>query len=222
MKTDKPIPILLQVRMQSERCPRKIVREFYQGKSLLEIAAEKFRGDRDVYIAGYEDAFRQTAEAYELQFIRRSEASAMGETVASVLSYIEALDADYACLLNVCSPLLRAQTVRGAIECFLREPCQTLLPAIETHDLFVYDDQTPVNRDAHIFNSKLRKPLYQIANGLLIFNCREVLEHGRYFESYKAGDPYIFPIPYLETLDIDTEEQFAFMQAFFAQQMKNR
>lgn len=221
MVTRDSVSIVFQVRTQSERCKNKILREFYNGKSLIEIAAEKFSHRNDVFIAAHEPMFADIAQQYGIGFIERDLRSALGETAKDVLSYVKDIPTPYACTVNVCSPFMRAETVDAAVAEFRKSTCETMIPAIETHDIFFFDDLLPVNRDAHIFNSKFRKPLYQIANGFVIYTKTNILEKHTYFTEYKVRDPLLFPITLKETLDIDTEEQFQILQSFYARDMRS-
>jgi CMP-N-acetylneuraminic acid synthetase len=87
---------------------------------------------------------------------------------------------------------------------------------ILTFDLIFDADGLPVNKDALILNSKLRKPHYTIANCFLIFTKQFFLDHSVVIEKYEAGDPVLFPVSQREILDIDTEEQFALVKEIYS------
>ena len=56
------VPIIFAVRKQSQRCPNKILKPFYERQSLLKIAAEKFKGDPLIFVAAHEPEFKVLAQ----------------------------------------------------------------------------------------------------------------------------------------------------------------
>lgn len=213
--SDSTIPIIMTVRTQSQRCPRKMLRPFYNGKNLTEIAAEKFKGNPNVYIAGNEAVFEEIAERYGISYIHRSDRSVMGETIPEYLEFIKDLNCDAVSLFNVCCPLATAETMEEAIRIYRREGCRTLKPVVQDHEVYLDHNYLPLTEDAAVANSKMRKPLYRICNNLDVFDRKYVLEHGELYDEYLPGDPYFMTIDEEETPDIDTEAQFAWAKSLY-------
>lgn len=210
------ISIVFQVRTQSERCPEKVIRDFYKGKSLTEIAVEKFANRNNVFIAGRDERFRKMAQQYHVGYIERSMRSIMGETADDCDEYIKDIPGDYVCVINVCVAFLMAQTVDDAITQFMNSPAGTLFPTRETRDIIFDASGMPINKDALILNSKFREPHFTIANGFIIYTRKAYLDTQMIFDKYTPGDPMLFPISERECLDIDTEEQFALVKLIYA------
>ncbi|PJF38339.1 MAG: hypothetical protein CUN55_17575, partial [Phototrophicales bacterium] len=186
-----PIPIVIQVRQQSQRCKNKLLRPFYRDDSLTSLAAAKFQGREDVWIAAREPAFREIAEAYKLNFYERNEVSAHGETLVEVANYVEELPGDYIVVYNACCPLLSASTIDEAITAFRASSARTLVPVIETHDVIFDQNKHVINQDATAFNSKFRKPLYIASNAFIIYSKENLRKLGKYFTSYEPEDPLL-------------------------------
>ena len=53
--------ILISVRKQSERCPEKCTRPFFEDLSLTELTLKKFANREDVILAAHEEEFREMA-----------------------------------------------------------------------------------------------------------------------------------------------------------------
>lgn len=210
------IPIIMQVRQQSERCPNKVLRPFYENLSLTELMVSQFENRKDVYLVGYErEDFEPIAKRHGVNFLQRSRESALSEDGRVIQSYLKDFPTRQVCMVNVCTPLLRAETIDAAIAECERLSAPVMVPIIETKEIILSAEHHPVNPDATLFNSKLRKPLYQIVNNFVIHTPTYTLEHGRYFETYQPGHPAFFTIPYRETIDIDTEDQFIIAQVAY-------
>jgi len=210
------IPIIALVRLESERCPAKCLRPFYNDLSITDIFAQKFSSRPDVYLAARDKPFEDIATKYNIEFLERDRSSVEGETLAEVYNFIESLPYEYICVVNVCTPLLKAETVDAAIQAFKNSDCYSLELIVETHDVLFDSTKRPVSTDAAIPNSKVRQALYYASNGLVIFSKERVVKTGKYFESYEPGDPLLLPSSLLESLDIDTEEQFEIARACYA------
>ena len=105
------IPIVFAVRKQSQRCSNKILRDFSNNQSLLQIAAEKFKNNPLAYIAAHEPEFKLIAEEYNIKFAQRTLKSALSEEVLEIHEY--ALDLPYknVCFVNVCCHLIKTETI---------------------------------------------------------------------------------------------------------------
>ena len=209
------VPIIMTVRTQSQRYPKKVIRPFYGEKNLVEIAAEKYRGNPNFYIAGNEAIFEDIAKKNEVSYIHRTNESVMAESVADFLSFIDEMDCEAICWINACCPLTKVETIEQAISRYCSEGCQTLMPIVHDGEIFFNDKLQPLTDDATTANSKLRKPVYRLCNNYKIFNRKHVMDHGIFFKEYLPGDPFLLSIDEAETPDIDTEAQFQLFKILY-------
>lgn len=208
------IPIIFAVRKQSQRCPNKMLRPFYNDKSLLHIAAEKFQNHPLAYIAAHEEEFKSIAEEYGINFAQRTLKSALSEEVLEIHNYLLDIPYEYACLVNTCCPLLKAETVYEAIELFKTEDeILSVFSVTESHDIIFDTNQKLINSDK-VFNSKIRKPNYIGNNAFIIFNISKLFKDGSYW-AYEDKDPYLFKTSKIEAVDIDTIEDFLIAQTLY-------
>ncbi len=210
------IPIVFTVRKQSQRCHNKILRPFCNNKSLLQIAIEKFSNYSLVYIAAHETEFKEIALQHNVRFAERSLQSALSENTLEIHEYLKCMPYKSVCLVNVCCPLLKSESVYKAIELF-KEDDQiiSLFSTLQSHDLIFDNSKKLINIDK-VFNSKIRKPNYIGTNAFLIFNIKTLFSTGSYW-NYGLNDPYLFNTTKTESTDIDTEEDFVIAQTLYNQ-----
>lgn len=209
------IPIVVTVRKQSQRCPNKILRPFDEDRSLslLDICLAKFRGNLNVYVAGFEKEFQEIAEKYQVSFIQRTKESAESEDPLIIHSHLKDMEFNYICQLNACCPFVTALTVYSAIDTFERLNVKTLFSVKESHELIFTSGGSLVNTD-RVFNSKIRKPNYVGNNVIMIYRPDFFFNTGTYW-SYVKDDPYLYVMDHSESTDIDTEFDFLVAQATF-------
>lgn len=208
------VPVILAVRKQSQRCPNKILRSFYNEQNLLQIVAEKFQNDPLVYIAAHEPEFEVISKQFNVNFIQRTLHSALSEKTLEIHNYLLNLPYDHVCLVNVCCPLLKSETVKKAIDLFKSNPkILSMFSVTESHDIIFNSDQKLVNLDK-VFNSKIRRSNFIGNNAFIIFNIKRLFRTGSYWD-YKIDDPYLFKTSRIEAVDIDTVEDFAIAQILY-------
>jgi CMP-N-acetylneuraminic acid synthetase len=218
--TDDIIPIIIPVRIESKRLPSKVIREFYKGKSLTEITCEKFSGKDHVYLVAHEEEFQAIAQKTGIGFIKRSYESAMGEYFRDIFTFLDDMPYERFLAVNVCAPFTRASIVESVIELIKAQNFKSLMAVTETKDLFFNDQKIPINEDALILNSRLRKPIYKKASNFDLITKERIKKCGRHFESYQPNDPYLYPISHHEALDIHTEEDFKLLHAIYNYTMR--
>ena len=216
------IPILISVRKQSERCPNKVCRDFYDGKSLTEIALEKFKGRKDVYLSAYEDEFKDIADKYEVNFLPRPYESAMGETQEVIRGYLkDTFPYEQILSYNVCCPFTKTETADKAIETYKKANSNALFLVYSFFEVVLDHHKKPLTPDALVFNSKMRRPQYKISNNFIIMNMKTFWERDcQVIENFEEEDACFYEIEEMETLDIDTEAQFRIVQSIYRENMK--
>lgn len=210
------IPIVFTVRKQSQRCHNKILKPFYGNKSLLQIAIEKFKNYPLVYVAAHETEFKEIASKYNVRFAERSLKSALSEDTLEIHEYLKCMPYKSVCLVNVCCPLLKSESVYKAIKLFEKDDqIKSLFSVLKSHDLIFNNNKQLVNVDK-VFNSKIRKANYIGTNAFLIFNIKTLFSTGSYW-SYGLNDPYLFDTTKIESVDIDTNDDFIIAQTLYNQ-----
>lgn len=207
------IPIIITARRNtnSPRCPDKLLREFDQSRTLMDICLSKLEGRKDVYLASFEPEFKVLADKYHVNFLQRTQESSTSEETLIIHNYLKQLDNDYVCFLNPCCPLIKAETIDRAIDLFSKSDFKSLFSVKESHELIFNQDRKLINQD-RVFNSKIRRPSFVGNNAILIFSPKTLFSTGSYWD-YTENHPYLYEVSQHESFDIDTELDFVVAQA---------
>jgi len=128
------------------------------------------------------------------------------------LYYLKEYKEDYVLWLNGCLPLLRADTVRGAVAWFLKDgDCQSLTTVKEAHNWYwTRIGQNPVNNiDSQCCSTRTCTPLLESTHAFHIFSRERMLRYGAYW-GFGPRDPYLYLMKDpRECLDVHTHLDFA-------------
>lgn len=203
-------------RMQSERCPNKMLRPFAD-TTLTDIVLEKLHalGPR-VFFAGYEDEFRIKAAAHGVPFVPRTTRSAsIDGPITEILSFLRDVPYTHLLIVNGCLPFLSAHTVRQFMERATEGGHEAAFGVIRRNTHFVRLDGRPLNFEPNLktINSKTVEPVYEFAHALYFFERDYFFEHGRYWDwssvrLIEIEDRH-------EVIDIDTEQDFTLAEALW-------
>ena len=209
------IPIIITARKNSKRCNNKLLREFSpSGESLIEICLSKFIGRSDVFLAAYEEEFAVVARNYGINFIRRTQESAVSEDPLIIHNYLLPLKESVVCFLNPCCPMVRASTVDAVIKTYRDLRPKSLFSVKESHELIFDRNHNLVNTD-NVFNSKIREPNFIGNNAIMVFDKNTLFSEGSYWD-YSNNNPYLFVMDTNESLDIDTELDFSIARSVWS------
>jgi molybdopterin-guanine dinucleotide biosynthesis protein A len=204
-------------RMQSQRCPNKMLRPFGD-TTLTDIVLEKLatvgRKGYATFYAGHEEAFAERARAHGVPFVRRSLHSVtIDGPILEILGFLREVPHDYVLLVSGCLPFLRVETILEFLEARARHPLAPAFSVRCQRHHFVDEDRRAVNFDLaqKTLNTKTVRPLYELVDALYFFDRTFFLAEGRYWdwaqvEFVEMADKY-------ELLDIDTEEDFRVAEA---------
>jgi len=206
------IPIIITARKQSKRCSDKLLRPFYKTDSLLDICLKKLQGNKNAYLAGHEQEFKDIAIKYSINFIQRTEESALSEDAITIHSHLKD-KFGLICQLNPCCPLVKTSTIFDAIDSFAKLNAKSLFSVKETNDLVFNSDKMLINTD-RVFNSKIRRPNYIGNNVIYIYDTNAFFSTGSYW-AYEKDDPNLYVMSAIESIDIDTELDFKIAQTIY-------
>jgi len=203
-------------RMQSQRCPNKMLRPFggttLTDMALGELAAVQREGCATFY-AGHEDEFADRAKAHGVPFVRRSlHAVTIDGPIVEILAFLREVPYDWVLLLSGCLPFLRVETILGFLEARKRPLTPAFSVRAQRHH-FVDAERNGVNFDIaqKTLNTKTVRPLYELVDALYFFDRKFFLAEGRYWD-WAQVEFVDMPEKY-ELLDIDTEEDFRVAEA---------
>jgi CMP-N-acetylneuraminic acid synthetase len=217
VKDPKELAVYFIVRKNSKRCKNKLLRD-YADTTLFDIALRKISKLNwpAMYVGIYEEEFRKKAEAYSnLTIIERSYASANTDTdVRKTFEILNKIPHKWVFWINPCHAFLKVETIRSAIDTFLKIDNRSMTSVKPLPGWFYRQDGTPLNNTDCSTGVNKNDYLYIAAHA---FHCYERImpvELGRVWENVK-GDPYLFPISHNEAYDVDTEEDFLISETLY-------
>ena len=100
-------------RKNSQRCPNKLLRKFYN-TTVLDIFLNKLNKFKNSYFGGFEKEFQTKCDKHKVKFIQRSEKSVnIDYPIVEAIRFIEDINFEYLLLINACLPFLKIETINN-------------------------------------------------------------------------------------------------------------
>ena len=126
---------------------------------------------------------------------------------------IAQLDGDVFLQTHSTNPFLSADTIDAAVSTFHAQEVDSLFSATPEHARYWWDADRPVNHDpAVLLRTQDLPPLYVENSCIYVFKRDAFLAEGNRLTKHRA----LFPMSSLESLDIDTEEDWDLAAALYA------
>jgi len=112
-------------------------------------------------------------------------------------------------MTHVTSPLVKVETINSAISLYLEIPNHSLIGVTPNQFNLYTEYGEPLNHNPYkVTMTQRREPVFEENSALYIFTRESFNTYGR------VGDnPYLFPMSKIESLDIDTEEDWIILNA---------
>lgn len=223
MKKNYSIAIWSCARLTSERCPKKMIKNFC-GTSLTDIFLKKMeklqKNGINVFFGGYDQIFKKKCEKYGIPFVQRTKKSSNSEKASEIYKFLNDQKFDFLLQVNACMPLLKVETILS----FLKECEKVKKPAFavyEVNNYFMSSLNKPYNFNSKIktINTKYVKKAKEFAHCFYFFKKEYFKKNGWYWNWNKVN--YITVPKSIETFDIDTEEDFEIAKLLYKKYNKN-
>jgi CMP-N-acetylneuraminic acid synthetase len=207
MVLEEDIGVFSCGRLTSQRCKNKMTRKFGE-TSLVDIFLTKTQSiGPNTFFAGYDSIFKEKCEQYGIDFIQRTKESSNSEVAKEIYNFLHEVNYKYLLMVNACIPFLKLQTIKDFIlKCDeLKKPS---FAVFKKNNYFMSMQEEPYNFDKEIktINTKYVEPVKEFAHIFYFFEREYFLKHDWYWD---WNDLNYIEIPSgIETLDIDTEEDF--------------
>ena len=218
VKNINEIAIFLNVRVSSSRCKNKMLRPFC-GTTLIDICLEKLHelSNYKVYYGAHEEELLEKAVPYEfLNIVKRSYESAHshndGKLIFEILNHI---NTKWVLWINPCTPFLKMNTVKRAIDKFLEIDNNSLTSAKKVYGWFFDKEGDPLTNNDNKIATQESDYLLEVAHAFHIYERKYMLENGKLWTNQDGDHPYLFDIPYDESCDIDSENDFVTVESLF-------
>ena len=222
MKDIKQVAFLVQARLSSQRCPRKMVRPF-AGTTLLDINIQKlvesdFIPNENIYISVYEDELKEIASRYPVNIFERSEKSANseGNPMTEIYEWWDKLPHEHVILTNACAPMLKTDTIEKFAMAFTESASDGMFGVVAKKNYF-WDDSgkflTPFGDG--VMNTKYAKPIYEAAHVLYASRISDI-GRGIWMGDFNIpGQIELFEVEEQECFDIDYEWEFEIYEKLY-------
>lgn len=218
MKKSDSIAIVVQARLNSQRVPKKMIRDF-AGTTLFNVILDKlieaFPNSREhIWTSVYEDELVNIAENKGINIFHRSNESANNDnSLQKIYEWHDKLPKNYkyVILVSGCNPLLKPETIGNFYNQFKNQEGENLFAVIEKKTYYWNKEGslvTPWPEGQTIMNTKAVEPTYEAAH-VLYASRLDLIKQDKFMGDFQApGGIKLFPMPELEAFDIDYEWQF--------------
>jgi len=225
MKFKKDIAIMIYGRLNSKRCPKKMIKKFCNS-SLLEICIKKLLNSKiipnsNIYCGVYEKPLINLIKKYPINIFKRSKTSAMseGKPVSSYYEFWDKIPQKYVIFINACCPLISKKTIENFYKSYLKTKSNGLLSVIKKKN-YIWSLKSKLLTEKPIKNStmntKFLKGYYETAHVLQAGKLSDIGKNVWMGSYRKKNDPELKEIPEEETFDIDYEWQFKVAEKLYS------
>jgi len=223
MKNISDICFIIQARLNSERVPKKMVRDF-AGTTLTDHVLKKLVNcssipNSQIYLSAYEDELVSIGNKYPINVFKRSYESANIDCGIEVLfEWYAKLPYKYVILVSGCNPFLKSETIEKFIKKYLKSSNDGLFSVIEKKNYFWDKEGNMLNKwpdGQDLLNTKAVQPTYE-AGHCLYASRMDSIGEGKWVGSWrKKNDPEFYIVDEAEAFDIDYEWQFTLAESLF-------
>jgi CMP-N-acetylneuraminic acid synthetase len=218
MKKSDSVAIIVQARLNSQRVPQKMIRDF-AGTTLFDVVLDKLikafpHSKEHIWASVYEDELLSIAENKGVNIFYRSKESANNDnSLQKIYEWHDKLPKNYkyVILVSGCNPLLRPETIGNFYNQFKNQEEENLFAVIEKKTYYWNKEGalvTPWPEDQTIMNTKAVEPTYEAAH-VLYASRLDLIKEDKFMGDFQApGGIKLFTMSELEAFDIDYEWQF--------------
>jgi CMP-N-acetylneuraminic acid synthetase len=205
--------IFVPGRLQSQRLPEKLILPLGD-TCLWEIALKKINDLPNKYekvaLCNDWELLDIATKFKNIQIIVRDDSTKVDGDLNFIYKDVGKMHSNHIMFFNPCLPMIKRRTIVKALEYYENNNCN-YLESVKPFKNWVFDENgKAVNHiDYKRMSTKEVKTWYLDANAFRIFNKNFFLEDGYMLKKGHA----IFSISELESIDVDTEEDYAIAKA---------
>lgn len=221
IKKINEVAIIVQARLSSHRCKRKMARPF-ASTTLMDIALNKLVKskipNKNIWCSVYEDELKDICKKYPINIFHRSEKSSKSEGVpiTEIFEWWDKLPAKYVIMLNACCPFVSVQTINNFWMDYRNSMSDGMFGVIEKKNYFWDTDGnflTPLRNG--VMDTKTSNAVYEAAH-CLYGGSLEKISRGVWMGKFdKPGDIELWKVPQHEAFDIDHEWEFQLYEKLY-------
>jgi len=222
VKNIEDIGVVVQARVKSERCTRKMIRPF-AGTTLLDLCIEKIKTsnlpESNFYLCVRDRELVEIGRKHDANIFIRSEASinSEAEKISEILEWHDKLPFKYVIMVNACCALLETKTIDKFIQAYIESSKDGMFGVIEKKNYFWREDGEFLTPQKEVNNTKTASPIYEAAHCLYAGSMKDIGNDIWMGDLSKKGEVELFTVPEEETFDIDYEWQFNVAETLYKQ-----
>ena len=207
--------VMVQVRLQSERCPNKVIRPF-AGSTLTDLLLEKLLASqvvpqRNIYLSVYEPELVAIGKRYNVNIFHRSKESAEANAGCSlVYEWWDKLPFKYFVLVSVCTPLLKVETIDNFVQSYTESESEGMFGVVERNTYF-WDKEgncfSSFNAEGGM-DTKVADVVYEAAHCLYAGSLEGIGRGSLTGDLSKKGEVELVSVPEDAVFDINHEWEF--------------
>lgn len=202
------IVAFVPMKLNSERVKGKNIKPFDNGKPLCSYilnTLNKCDGIDEKYVYCSDESIKEYIPE-GIKYLKRSKDLDSSTTkINEVLSsFAKDVEADYYILTHATAPFMSKETIEKGIEIIKEDKYDSVLTVKKMQE-FLQKDNKPFNYSLDsIPRTQDLDPLYEETCGLYIYSRDLILKENRRI----GNKPYLLEVSKIESLDIDTEDDF--------------
>ena len=231
LKKASEVAVIVQARLSSERCPKKMIRPF-AGTTLTDISCQKILSSKVIpknnfYLSVHEPELVEIGERNNINVFKRSEFSAKwdggaGTHIRDMYEWWDKLPFKYVVLVNACVPFMKTETIDAFFEHYLQSDSDGLFAVMEKKNYF-WNDQgeftTEWPEGEPTLNTKVVGVTWEAAH-CLYASRMDTIDEGIWMGDFqKPGEIELFSMKEEEVLDIDYEWEFNAYEAVYKREV---
>ena len=213
------IVAIIPIRKNSQRVKNKNFKNFYKGKSLLEIKVKQLKKVSEIdeiVISSDSIKAEQIAKKYQVSFHKREKYYASSECSGSDFFHnlAASVKGQYLIYCPCTSPLIKVNTYKRFIKKFLKSKNKfDSLNTVATLSTFIWKGNKSLNYNSlKAPNSQnLPKNYFELTFGINIISREKMIK----FKNIVGNKPNFMILDKLESTDIDDEIDFFIAQALY-------
>ena len=223
MKKPEDVAIMVQARLSSQRCPRKMIRPF-AGTTLMDLCLQKLCKSTipktNIWVSVYESELVEICKKYPINIFYRSEKSAMSEgtPMTEMYEWWDKIPQKYTVLVNACAPLMTTETIERFYFAYCNS-CKDGMFGVTENKNYYWDSKfkliTPWPKNQAVMNTKVVDCTYEAAHCLYAGKTSKIKDGIWMGDFTKNGDIELFPMAKKEIFDIDYEWEFNYYEAMY-------
>jgi len=227
MKKIEDIGLVIQARLNSQRCPRKMIRPF-ANTTLIDLCIEKIKRSKilpesNFFICVRDSELIEKGSKHGVNIFERSEASinSEAEKISEIFEWHDKLPFKYVIMVNACCTLLETETIDRFIQAYIESDKNGMFGVIEKRNYFWREDGEFLTPQEKINNTKTAVPIYEAAHCLYAGSMKDIGNDIWMGDFNNKGEVELFTVPEEETFDIDYEWQFNVAETLYKQKYRS-